>query len=211
MVPDILWKQGNLYHPKSDEAQVNIFPNLPKNAILIHKIPGFSEEKESDICNIPLKKVEGRSLNLFQRDWILDRIAEKKICKTASDLKNDFDAIGFYRDRLKFMVFITHFGIFIPKRLDFGNSNGPVYMQRLSDYVYGDIEYVCVYIDDILTTVQAIEKLFREVFQMTRDAQLRIAVYEVRFLVLIMWDSTLQKMGSNSKRSMLCSSRCQDY
>jgi len=141
----------------------------------------------------------------------LNRIAEKKICKTASDLKNDFDAIGFYRDRLKFMVFITHFGIFIPKRLDFGNSNGPVYMQRLSDYVYGDIEYVCVYIDDILTTVQAIEKLFREVFQMTRDAQLRIAVYEVRFLVLIMWDSTLQKMGSNSKRSMLCSSRCQDY
>ena len=48
------------------------------------------------------------------------------------------------------MAVITPSGIFVPTRLGFGGSNGPDYMQRLSDYVYGDLEDVCVYIDDIL-------------------------------------------------------------
>ena len=26
MVPDLLWKQGNLYNPKSDEVSLNLFP-----------------------------------------------------------------------------------------------------------------------------------------------------------------------------------------
>jgi len=33
MVPDLLWKQGNLYNPKSDEDSLNLFPNLPEDAI----------------------------------------------------------------------------------------------------------------------------------------------------------------------------------
>jgi hypothetical protein len=70
------------------------------------------------------------------------------------------------------MAAIAPFGIFIRTRLGFGGSNGPVYMQRLSDYVYGDLD-VCVYIDDILIassdSTGNLESL-REVFQRTRDA-----------------------------------------
>jgi hypothetical protein len=31
MVPDLLWKQGNLYNPKSDEVSLNLLPNLPED------------------------------------------------------------------------------------------------------------------------------------------------------------------------------------
>jgi hypothetical protein len=103
--------------------------------------------------------------------------------------------MGFYRDHSKFMAVITPFGFFVPTRLGFGGSNGPAYMQRLSDYVYGymkrlsdyvygDLEDVCVYIDDILVAssdwTSHLESL-REVFQGTRDAKLRIGVDKVKF------------------------------
>ena len=114
----------------------------------------------------------------------LNRIAKKKVHKTSLDLKYGFVAMGFYRDHSKFMAVITPFGIFVPTRLGFGGSNGPAYMQRLSDYVYGDLEDVCVYIDDILIAsadwTSHLESL-REVFQRTRDAKLRIAVNKVKF------------------------------
>jgi len=80
----------------------------------------------------------------------LNRIAEKKVYKTSLDLKYGFGAMGFYRDHSRFMAVITLFGIFIPTRLGFGGRNGPAYMQRLSDSFYGDVEDVCVHIDDIL-------------------------------------------------------------
>jgi len=52
--------------------------------------------------------------------------------------------MGFYRDHSNFMAVITPFGIFIPTRLGFGGRNGPANVQRLSDYVYGDLEDVCI-------------------------------------------------------------------
>ena len=74
--------------------------------------------------------------------------------------------------------------IFIPTRLGFGGSNCPAYMRRLSNYLYGDLEDVCVYIDDILIAssdwTSHLESL-REVFQRTRDAKLRIAVSKAQF------------------------------
>jgi hypothetical protein len=30
MVPDLLWKPGNLYNSKSDEVYLNLLPNLPE-------------------------------------------------------------------------------------------------------------------------------------------------------------------------------------
>ena len=61
-----------------------------------------------------------------------------------------FGAMGFYRDQFKLIAVITLVGIFIPTRLGFGFTNASAYMQMLSDYVYGDVEDVFVYIDDIL-------------------------------------------------------------
>ena len=76
----------------------------------------------------------------------LDGIAKKKVHTTSLDLKYGFGAMGFYRDHLQFMAVITPFGIFIPTRLGFGGSNGPASMQRLPDYVYGDLEDVCLWV-----------------------------------------------------------------
>ena len=68
IVPDLLWKQGNLYNPKSDEVSLNLFPNLPEDAILIDEIPGFAKGKENDIDSILLEKVEGSDLNEDQKE-----------------------------------------------------------------------------------------------------------------------------------------------
>ena len=43
MVPDLLWKQET--YRESDEVSLNLFPNLPENAILIDEIPGFAQGK----------------------------------------------------------------------------------------------------------------------------------------------------------------------
>ena len=67
MVPNLLWKQGNLYNPKSDEINVNPFPNLPEDAILIDEIPGFCKRKENDIGSILLEKVERSDLNQIKK------------------------------------------------------------------------------------------------------------------------------------------------
>jgi hypothetical protein len=52
MVPDLLWKRGNIDNPKSDQVRLNCFPNLPEDVILIDEIPGFATEKENDIGRI---------------------------------------------------------------------------------------------------------------------------------------------------------------
>jgi hypothetical protein len=113
----------------------------------------------------------------------LNRIAKKKVYKTTLDVKYGFGAMGFYRDHSKFMAVITPFRIFIPIRLGFGGSNGPVYMQSLYDYVYRNLEYVCVYIDDILIAssnwTSHLESL-REIFNRMRDAEVRIAFNKVK-------------------------------
>ena len=80
----------------------------------------------------------------------MNRIAKKKIFKTSLDLKYSFGAMEFYRDHTELMAVITPFVIFNPSRLGFGGSNCSEHMQRLSDYVYGDLEAVRIYIGDIL-------------------------------------------------------------
>jgi len=63
MVPDLLWKQGNLYNPKSDEVPLILCPNVMKDTIVIDEIPGFAKGKENGIGSILLEKVEGSDLN----------------------------------------------------------------------------------------------------------------------------------------------------
>jgi hypothetical protein len=75
MVPDFLWKQGNLYNPKSDEISANLFPNLPEDVILIDEIPGFSKGKENDKVSILLEKVEGSDLNEDQKVDLLNLVS----------------------------------------------------------------------------------------------------------------------------------------
>jgi len=75
IVPDFLWKQGNLYNPKSDEISANLFPNLPEDAFLIDEIPGFSKGKENDIGSILLEKVEVSDLNEDQKEDLLNLVS----------------------------------------------------------------------------------------------------------------------------------------
>jgi hypothetical protein len=75
MVSDLLWKQGNLYNPKSDEVSLNLFPNLLKDSILIDEIPGFSNGKENDVGSILLEKVEGSDLNEDQKEDLLNLVS----------------------------------------------------------------------------------------------------------------------------------------
>jgi len=84
------------------------------------------------------------------------------------------------------MAVITPFGIFIRTRLGFGGRNGPAFMQRLSDHVYGDLEDVCVYIDDIFIAfsdwTSYLESL-PEISQRTRDTKLKSAANKIKFVL----------------------------
>ena len=84
------------------------------------------------------------------------------------------------------MAVLTPFGIFIRTRLVFGARNGPAFMQRLSDHVYGDLEDVCVYIDDIFIASSDwtiyLESL-REISQRTRDTKLKSAANKIKFVL----------------------------
>jgi len=75
MVPDLFWKQGNLYNPKSDQVGLNLFPNLPENVVLIDEIPGFAKEKENDIGSILLEEVEGSDFNEDQKEDLLNLVS----------------------------------------------------------------------------------------------------------------------------------------
>ena len=68
MVLGLLWKQGNLCNPNSDEVGLNLFPDQLKDAILIDEIPGFAKGKENDICSILLEEVGGSDLNEDQKE-----------------------------------------------------------------------------------------------------------------------------------------------
>ena len=82
--PDLLWKQGNLYNPKSDEVSLNLFPNIPKDAIPIDEIPGFAKGKENDKGSILLEKVEGSHFNEDQKEDLLSLTS-----KTFRRMKHD--------------------------------------------------------------------------------------------------------------------------
>jgi hypothetical protein len=75
MIPDLFWKQGNLCNPKSDEISLNLFPNLPEDAILIDEIPGFAKGKENDIGSILLEKFEGSDLNRDKKEHLLNLVS----------------------------------------------------------------------------------------------------------------------------------------
>jgi len=58
----------------------------------------------------------------------LNRVAKTNVYNSSLDFEYGFDAMGFYRYPSKFMAGISPFRIFIPTRLGFGGSNGPVYI-----------------------------------------------------------------------------------
>jgi hypothetical protein len=74
-LPDFLWKQGNLFNPKSDEVRLNSFPTLPEDANLIDETPGFAQGKENDIDIILLEQVEGSDLNEDQQEDLLNLVS----------------------------------------------------------------------------------------------------------------------------------------
>jgi hypothetical protein len=172
MVPDLLWKQGNLCNPKPDEDNLNLFPNLLEDAILTDEISGFPKGNENDIGSILLEKVDGSDLIEDQKEDLL----KSSVCWDLHSYK-----IGLWWKQWSCLY------------------------AQVFPFVYGNLENVCVYIDDILIAssdwTSHLESL-RGVFKTTRDAKLRIAVKKssLRFLLLTMWGSTSEKMGSNLKR-----------
>ena len=54
---------------------MNLFPNLPEDAILIDEIPRFSKGKENDVGSILLEKVAGSDLNEDQKEDLLNLVS----------------------------------------------------------------------------------------------------------------------------------------
>jgi len=91
MVPDPFWKQRNPYIRKSDVFRMNLFPNLPEEAILIDTIPGLAKGKKNDIGDALLETVEGFDVNEDQREDLLNLVSvnEDVFMKASVELHDD--------------------------------------------------------------------------------------------------------------------------
>ncbi|MCP4477936.1 MAG: hypothetical protein GY818_07580 [Planctomycetaceae bacterium] len=88
-------------------------------------------------------------------------------------------------DRYK-TAFITHHGLFEFNRMTFGFVNAPAAFQRAMDYIFRDLSFVVVYIDDILIMSKTEEEHMRHlriVFEILETYNLVIRKEKCQFFV----------------------------
>ena len=87
------------------------------------------------------------------------------------------------QDRHK-TAFITHKGLFEWVRMTFGFSNAPAAFQRAINYIFRDLDFVIIYLDDILilskTEAEHIKHL-RLVFQRLSEYNLKLRIDKCKF------------------------------
>ena len=81
-------------------------------------------------------------------------------------------------------AFITHRGLFEWNRMTFGFSNAPAAFQRAINYIFRDLDFVIIYLDDILVlskTAKEHVKHLRIVFQRLLEYNLKLRIDKCKF------------------------------
>ena len=111
------------------------------------------------------------------------------------DMKDGFHQIMLDEKSSDICTFITPYGKYKYKRLPFGLSTAPEVFQRMNVKIFGDIQGVCIYFDDMIVAAASEEEhdlILEKVFERARKynvrfnaTKLQYKVSEVRYLGLI--------------------------
>ena len=85
------------------------------------------------------------------------------------DLKSAYHQIPVHPSDIEKTAFICHHGLFEFVRMPFGLANAPACLQRIMDYIFGDMigQSVMIYLDDIVVFTKTEEEhaaVLKEVF-----------------------------------------------
>ena len=100
------------------------------------------------------------------------------------DLRHAYHHIAIRDEDRHKTAFITHKGLFEWTRMTFGFANAPSAFQRAINYVLRDLEFVIVYLDDILILSKTEEEHIihlRRVFQRLSEYNLKLRFDKCKF------------------------------
>ena len=100
------------------------------------------------------------------------------------DLRHAYHHIGIRPEDRHKTAFITHKGLFEWIRMTFGFANAPAAFQRAVNYIFRDLEFVIVYLDDILVLSKSQDehvKHLRIVFKRLAEYDLKIRLDKCHF------------------------------
>ena len=116
---------------------------------------------------------------------VMDSLGQSKIFSTM-DLKSAYHQIPVHPDHIEKTAFICHRGLFEFVRMPFGLANAPASLQRVMDFIFGDMLGRCImiYLDDIVvfsrTQEEHVQHL-QEVFTRLRKYGLRLKASKCSF------------------------------
>ena len=104
------------------------------------------------------------------------RFAGKKLFASL-DLRHAYHHIEIRPEDRHKTAFITHKGLFEWNRMTFGFANAPAAFQRAVNYIFRDLDFVIVYLDDILILSESEEQHIQHletVFERLSEYNLKI-------------------------------------
>ena len=100
------------------------------------------------------------------------------------DLRSGYHHIAVRKEDRPKTAFITEYGLYEWTRMTFGFCNAPSVFQRAMNQVFGDLDNVIVYIDDIVLVTETEEEhlaLLREVFRRLKANQMTLRLIKCKF------------------------------
>ncbi len=130
------------------------------------------------------KKILPELFPMPAAEIILNQLGKKRVFANL-DLSQGFYQIRLTEEASKLTSFVLPFGQYRYLRLPFGLSTAPQFFQRTMDTIFGDMENVYFYADDILiATVNEAEhlKTLREVIKRVTKNRIKLNIEKCKFL-----------------------------
>lgn len=100
------------------------------------------------------------------------------------DLRSGYHHIAIKKEDQHKTAFITEYGLFEWTRMSFGFSNAPSVFQRAMDMVFGDMQEVLIYLDDIVISTATEEdhiRVLKEVFARLKKHGMTLRLIKCKF------------------------------
>nr|XP_034195334.1 uncharacterized protein K02A2.6-like [Osmia lignaria] len=127
--------------------KVNYTTDWVNNMVIIEK-----PNKTLRICLDPRqhnKSIKPEKFPIPTADELCNRLAGKEVYSVL-DMKDGFDQVKLTEKSSEVCTFITPFGKYKYTRLSFDLSTAPKVFQRVNTIIFGDIEDVGIYFDDLI-------------------------------------------------------------